>query len=228
MLDCGFTAREAIRRLARVGLTPDAMSAILVTHEHGDHIGGVFGLAGRFGIPVWLTHGTWRAAGKAYGGDVRLVDNQLSFGIGDIAIQPFPVPHDAREPAQFVFSDGATRLGVLTDTGSSTPHIEATLSGCDALVLECNHDAGMLAAGSYPPSLKARVAGPYGHLENAAAAALLEVLDNSRLKHIVAAHLSLKNNTPALAVAALSRALSCAPEWIGVAGQDAGFGWRQI
>jgi phosphoribosyl 1,2-cyclic phosphodiesterase len=228
MLDCGFPVRETIRRMARIGLAPEALSAIIVTHEHGDHISGVFGLAGRFDIPVWLTHGTWRAAGKDYGGDIRFLDNQMPFSVGDIEIQPFPVPHDAREPAQYVFSDGAKRLGVITDTGSSTPHIESVLSGCDALMLECNHDAQMLAEGSYPPALKKRVAGPYGHLDNEAAAALLAALDNSRLQHIVAAHLSLKNNTPPLAVAALSRVLSCAEEWVGVATQSEGFDWREI
>ncbi len=228
LLDCGFPLKETLRRLERIGLRPEDLSAILVTHEHGDHASGVFGLAGRFGIPLWLTHGTWRAAGKDYGGEVRFVDGQLPFGVGDIEIRPFPVPHDAREPAQFVFSDGQRRLGVLTDTGSSTPHIEMMLSGCDALVLECNHDAGMLAAGHYPPSLKSRIAGAYGHLDNAAASALLAALDNSRLKHIIAAHLSLKNNTPALAVAALASALSCAPDWIGVATQESGFDWREI
>ena len=228
MLDCGFPVRETLRRLARIGLSIEALSGIVVTHEHGDHIDGVFSLAGRFGIPLWLTHGTWRAAGKGYAGDVRFLDSHVPFAVDGIEVLPFPVPHDAREPAQFVFSDGSRRLGVLTDTGSSTPHIEAMLSGCDALVLECNHDAGLLARGNYPPALKARIAGPYGHLDNAASAALLGSLDNSRLKHIVAAHLSLKNNTPLLAVEALSHALSCAPEWVGVATQEDGFTWREI
>lgn len=228
MLDCGFALRQTLQRLARIGLAPEALSGIVVTHEHGDHVGGVFSLAGRFGIPVWLTHGTWNVAGKGYAGEVHFLDSHEPFAIGDIAVSPFPVPHDAREPAQFVFSDGARRLGVITDTGSSTPHIEAMLSGCDALVLECNHDAGLLAGGNYPPLLKARIAGPYGHLDNTRSAALLAALDNSRLRHIVAAHLSLQNNTPELAVEALAGALSCAPEWIGVATQEQGFAWREI
>lgn len=228
MLDCGLPLRETLRRLARIGLAPDALSGIVVTHEHGDHVAGVFSLAGRFGIPVWLTHGTWRAAGKGYTGDVRIVDSHIAFSVDAIEVSPFPVPHDAQEPVQYVFSDGVRRLGVLTDTGSSTPHIEVMLSGCDALVLECNHDAGLLAGGNYPVSLKARIAGPYGHLDNATAAALLAALDNSRLKHIVAAHLSLKNNTPELAVNALAGALSCAQEWVGVATQEEGFAWREI
>ena len=228
MLDCGFTVRETLRRLSRIGLSPEMLSGIVVTHEHGDHVNGVFSFAGRFGLPVWLTHGSWRAAGKGYAGAVFFLEDHASFAVGSLEVSPFAVPHDAREPVQFVFSDGAKRLGVLTDTGSSTPHIESMLSRCDALVLECNHDAQMLAQGSYPPSLKARVAGPYGHLDNATSGALLGALDNSRLKHIVAAHLSVKNNTPELAVSALSQALACAPSWIGVATQEDGFDWREI
>jgi len=138
------------------------------------------------------------------------------------------VPHDAREPAQFVFGDGNVSLGVLTDTGSSTPHIESMLSGLDALVLECNHDVDLLVNGGYPALLKRRIASRFGHLDNSAAAELVAKLDCSRLQHFVAAHLSQQNNTPSLARAAAAQALNCAPEWIGVASQDEGFGWREI
>ena len=138
------------------------------------------------------------------------------------------MPHDARDPVQFVFSDGCWRLGLLTDIGVSTRHVEMSLSGCDALLLECNHDLDMLAHGDYPPSLKARIAGKYGHLDNATAAGLLSRLDNSKLKHVFAAHLSQHNNRPDLARAALAAALNCAPDWIGIADQYAGFGWREF
>jgi phosphoribosyl 1,2-cyclic phosphodiesterase len=129
---------------------------------------------------------------------------------------------------QFVVGDGSVRLGVVTDLGMSTPAVERALSGLDALVLECNHDAAMLADGPYPAQLKARIAGRYGHLDNAASAALLAALDNSRLRHIVAAHLSKQNNTPAHARAALAGVLGCGEDWIGIADQDAGFDWREI
>jgi phosphoribosyl 1,2-cyclic phosphodiesterase len=230
MLDCGLTPREAERRLARLGLTPGDLDAILVTHEHSDHADGALAFAARHGMTVWLTHGTWRsiAAPDAPDLPVRIIDSHTPFAIGSIEVSPFPVPHDAREPAQFAFSDGARRLGVLTDTGSSTPHIEAMLSGCDALVLECNHDADMLAAGSYPGWLKSRIGGAYGHLANETAGTLLSALDTRALQHIVAAHLSQENNTPELARDALASALNCAPEWIGIAGQEDGFGWRSI
>ena len=230
MIDCGFGVRDCATRLARIGLAPESLSAILVTHEHADHVGGVAAFAARYDIPVWLTFGTLSVVAERFEGMSRVYgfDSHDGFAIDDLAILPFPVPHDAREPVQFVVSDGAVRIGVLTDIGTSTPHVRASLSGCDALVLECNHDADMLTRGNYPASLKQRIAGPFGHLCNATAAALLGSLDNSRLKHIIAAHLSQENNTPDLARAALAAALVCAPDWIGVADQAQGFGWRQV
>lgn len=230
LMDCGFSVAETDTRLRRLGLTADCLSGIVVTHEHGDHIAGVKRLARKYSIPVWLTHGTRQAHAKALAGLSHLteINPHDSFAIGELQVQPFLVPHDAAEPVQYVFSDGVKRLGVLTDTGSSTKHIELMLSGCDALVLECNHDMTMLANGDYPSSLKQRVGGRFGHLNNTDAGALLARLDNSRLQHIVAAHLSRKNNTPYLAVQALSSALNCAAEWVAVATQHEGFSWRQI
>ncbi|MGB5082763.1 MAG: MBL fold metallo-hydrolase [Burkholderiales bacterium] len=233
MLDCGFPARETVQRLARAGLEPSDLSGIIVTHEHGDHGDGVFPLARRLGVPVWLTHGTLAALREAGSGvddecSFELIDSQRAFAVGDLMVQPFTVPHDAREPVQFVLSDGARRLGVLTDTGRSTDCIESNLSGCDALVLECNYDSTMLARGPYPQALKARIASRLGHLDNECSAALLSRLDRSRLRHVIAAHLSATNNTPQLARAALAGALDCGPEWITVATQDEGFGWRDL
>lgn len=230
LLDCGFGLAATVARLARLGLVPEDIGAIVVTHEHEDHIGGVARLARRHGIPVWLTPGTLSGFEALFAGvaDVRMIHNYEVFAVGDVQIEPFPVPHDAREPAQFVFGDGASRLGVLTDVGCSTRHIESTLSGCDALVLECNHDAEMLRTSSYPQRLRERIAGRFGHLDNSAAAKLLRSLDNSRLKHLVAAHLSQENNHPDLARAALSAVMNCAPEWIGIADQDDGLAWREI
>lgn len=233
LLDCGFAVRDATARLARLGLEPEDLDGILVTHEHSDHANGVFPLARRFGIPVWISFGTLTALAEADalaadGVKLTLIDGHASFAVGDILVQPYTVPHDAREPLQYVLSDGARRLGVLTDTGCSTPHIEATLSGCDALVLETNHDRELLMNGAYPAWLKARVAGPFGHLDNAASAQLLAALDRSRLRHLVAAHLSLKNNTPELARAALVEVMACEPEWVALATQDEGFGWLDL
>lgn len=227
LVDCGFSLRETERRLLRLGRDPAQVGAILVTHEHGDHICGVALFARRYKVPVWLSAGTRSACRDEIPGAV-VFNSHAPFAVGDLEITPFPVPHDAREPAQFVFGNGAHRLGLLTDTGSLTPHIEQQLTGCDALLLESNHDRTMLANGIYPPVLKARVGGDYGHLSNDQAAALLRRIDCSRLQHIVAAHLSDKNNTPQLAGAALSAALDCSQEWIGIAGQDDGLGWREL
>jgi phosphoribosyl 1,2-cyclic phosphodiesterase len=230
LMDCGFSLTDTVARLARLGLAADSLSGIIVTHEHGDHIAGVARLARKYSIPVWLTHGTRQMHGKALDdlSGLTEISPHHSFSIGELQIQPYAVPHDATEPVQYVFSDGAKRLGVLTDTGCATPHIEATLNGCDALVLECNHDTTLLANGDYPYRLKQRVGGRFGHLNNADAAALLSRLDNCRLQHIVAAHLSRKNNTRDLAVAALSSALGCDAGWIAVATQHEGLGWREI
>lgn len=229
LLDCGFSLSEAVARLARFNIAPESLTGIVVTHEHGDHISGVAKLARKFTIPVWLTHGTLRAQSEAFTGlQFNEINTHIAFAIGDVQVQPYPVPHDAAEPVQFVFGDGTRRLGVLTDAGHITPHIEAMLSGCDALVLECNHDAAMLAGGAYPYHLKQRVGGRFGHLNNEDAAALLGRLDNSRLQHIVAAHLSQKNNLEELAVRALSGALGCEEGWIAVASQEQGLEWREI
>jgi phosphoribosyl 1,2-cyclic phosphodiesterase len=230
LMDCGFGLQDTLTRLARLGVSPELLSGIVVTHEHGDHISGVARLARKFNLSVWLTHGTLHSQTKAFAdiANIHEIDPQLAFVIGDIEIIPYPVPHDAAEPVQFVFSDGVRRLGILTDTGCSTAHIEQTLSGCHALVLECNHDIEMLMNGDYPYSLKQRVGGRFGHLNNQESAGILAKLDLSRLQHLIAAHLSRKNNTPELAVRALSFAAKCEESWVGVATQEEGFAWREI
>jgi len=230
LVDCGFGVKDTVTRLARHGVDPESLTAILVTHEHNDHAGGVPAFAGRYDIPVWMTFGTMMVIGDRFDGVAQVCgfDSHDAFSVGDLEVRPFPVPHDAREPAQFVVSDGAFRVGVLTDIGASTPFVEASLSGCDALVLECNHDRDLLAESDYPSSLKQRIMGRFGHLHNEAAAELLGKLDTSRLQHVIAAHLSQQNNTPAKARAALAGALRCAEEWIGIADQAEGFGWRAL
>lgn len=238
MLDCGFGLADTSKRLARLALTPDAINGIVVTHEHDDHVGGVARFARKHDIPVYLTHGTLMASGVARFRDVEvnIIDSHTPLPMGDIQLRPFPVPHDAREPAQFVFGDGDKSLGVLTDTGASTTHIEKMLSDVDALVLECNHDLDLLMNSAYPFSLKQRISGRMGHLDNGAASGLLSALAAAhetagtpgRMQHVIAAHLSAKNNTPALARRALAAALGCNDDWIGVATQETGFGWREI
>ncbi len=230
LADCGFGLNEAVQRLVRHGIEPESLSAIVVTHEHADHIGGVHKFAARFDIPVWLTYGTFFMVEGRFDAvrNVHPFDGHDPFVIGDIAVTPIPVPHDAREPVQYVFGDGARRVGLLTDIGMSTPHVVECLSGLDGLVIECNHDPFMLANGDYPFSLKQRISGRYGHLANEAAADLLRAIDSSRLQHLFAAHLSRQNNKPELVRAAVSAALNCEESWIGIADQENGFTWRDI
>lgn len=229
LMDCGFTLSETLRRLERAGLEPRDLDGILVTHEHDDHMGGVARLAKRFGIRVYLTRGSAQWLPPDFPAVlVRYIDPHTPFAVDDLLVDPFPVPHDAREPVQYTFSDGASRLGVLTDAGCLTQHLVDKLTGCHALVIECNHDLDLLMGGSYPYSLKQRVAGRFGHLSNADAAHLVASLDRTRMRHLIAAHLSRENNRPELAVAALCGAAGCEPAWIGVATQDEGFAWRDV
>jgi len=228
LVDCGFSAREVEARLAALSLSPHSLDAILVTHEHGDHVSGVGVLARKYRIPVWMTVGTAMQFSGGTLPELRHFHGHEGFEIGDIGVLPFTVPHDAREPCQFIFHNGVHRLALLTDTGSITPHIVEMVDGCDGFLLECNHDPSLLQAGPYPRSLKQRVGGRLGHLSNGQAADLLAQMDSSRLQHIIAMHLSEQNNTVNLAREALARALDCNQEWIGIAEQQTGFAWREL
>jgi len=229
LVDNGFNLRQLRRRLARAGLSIDAIDAVVVTHEHSDHAGGVAALARRRRIPVFATAGTAQACGlTARGCDWRPLKDGAIVGIGGLSVRPYAVPHDAAEPVQFVFSDGAVRLGLLTDIGSATDGVVAALAGLRVFILECNHDAEMLRTGPYPYSLKSRISGERGHLSNAQAAQLLARIDRRLLQSVIAAHLSRSNNRPALARAALARVLNCGDADIAVADQDEGLSWRVL
>lgn len=228
LVDCGFSIVELTRRMARLDREPEDISAILVTHEHSDHIQGVAPLSRRFKIPVWMTRGTWVACKDTGFDSVQYVSPHLSFNVDDLQVSPFPVPHDAREPCQFAFDCENQRLGLLTDVGRVTPHLIESLGKCNALMLECNYDPEMLQNGPYPPSLQKRINGHYGHLANIQAQLILQQLDTSRLVRLIGMHVSEKNNNPDLAMEALLAGMGAAACNITVADQQTGFDWVEL
>lgn len=228
LVDCGFSRKETEVRLARVGLEARDIDAIVLTHEHSDHVAGAARFSRPHQIPVYATYGTAQAAKLADLNTLQLISAHQSFAVGDLTIQAYPVPHDAREPVQFVISHENQRIGILSDAGAVTPHMQEVLSGCDALLLECNHCPELLQNGPYPPALKQRVASRLGHLSNHQSAALLGQLDRSRLQHLAVTHISEKNNCPQRATDALVAVLGAHPEWLAIAKQDEGLGWRQL
>ena len=227
LVDCGFSLRETEARLERLGVNAAELNAILVTHEHGDHCAGVARLSRKFEIPVHLSRGTW-ASGRCEGvSSVEYFHSEAAFTIGTITVSPIAVPHDAREPCQFLFSDGEKTIGILTDLGSITPAVTHHYRDCNALLLECNHDLEMLQAGSYPPPVKRRIAGDWGHLNNHQAADLLAQVQGDQLQHLVVAHISEQNNCREQVVAALSEVHETMDRIIW-ADQKLGFDWLSL
>lgn len=227
LLDCGFSMREAVKRLERLGLQPEQLAAVLVTHEHSDHVKGVPALARKYRMPIFMTPGTYHSREYGQIPQLKLIESYQNFVVNEITVQPVAVPHDAREPAQYWFQAGGKKLGILTDLGCLTSHVIDAFKGCDGLIIEANHDRNLLAFGPYPPSLKERVAGPWGHLSNEQAADLLEQIDTSKLQHLVVGHISQKNNTLELA----KRSLAGIQKPLGqiyYACQDQGFHWLQL
>jgi phosphoribosyl 1,2-cyclic phosphodiesterase len=226
LIDCGFGLKQLLQRLDKSGVLPHQLDAIFITHEHGDHTGCVQALSNQFNIPVWMSAGTAAAMGYVNNlGLLHTANDGDEVDVKGLQLCPFTVPHDAREPLQLTCTDGASKLGILTDLGHATAHVLDQLKGCHALLLECNHDADLLAASVYPPFLKQRVGGQFGHLANSQAAAIAAALMHSGLNHVVAAHLSQQNNLPELVKTRLAQALSCHSDDIIVASQDNGCPW---
>lgn len=231
LIDCGLRVSELRTRLQAAGLEMADLDGLFVTHEHSDHVGHTRRFAMETGLPIWMSEGT-RLACEA--GDWSLATTQLhtardgvAIALGALEMVPFTVPHDAREPLQLRLSDGDRCLGVLTDLGHASAHVAQALKGCHALLLESNHDAGMLSRSSYPAFLRQRIAGPLGHLSNDDAAALLDSLRHPGLNCVVAAHLSERNNAPALAQAAFATVLGCSATEVPVADPLRGSAWHQ-
>jgi len=230
LIDSGFSLRELTRRMERAGTTPQQLSAVFVTHEHSDHAAGVLTLSRRHRVPIVTSRGTWRAMGDPAFDPalLRFVADGDDVALGDLQLQPFAVPHDANEPLQLTLSDGARRLGVLTDIGSIAPRPLAALAGLDAFLLECNHDEALLRGGAYPESLKRRILGSHGHLSNACAAEFLGHLQHPGLHTVAAAHLSERNNRPDLAGQALAAVRGCHVSEIAIAHPALGLPWIQV
>lgn len=229
LVDCGFSIKETERRLGRLGIDPNLIDAILVTHEHGDHVGGVAGLSQKYSIPVRCTPGTFMASSSLEGqSGVEVIHGYAEFRIKDLIIEPYPVPHDAREPSQFTIVCGGDKLGVLTDCGSITPHMREQLKGCSALFIEFNHDKGMLSRSGYPQALKNRISGGFGHINNTQAINLLECVSGPNLQYVVAAHLSKENNDPELVRGLIAQSLGWEEESVDIATQELGLGWRTL
>ncbi|TLP63081.1 MULTISPECIES: MBL fold metallo-hydrolase [Pseudomonas] len=227
LVDCGFSLRETERRLALLGVSAQQLSAVLVTHEHADHVHGVGLLARRYNVPVYMSQGTLRGLRKP-------VEVAEFIGCGDVLrigalhVSAARVEHDAYEPLQYVISDGQRRFGMLTDLGSYDSQLLERYQGLDALLIEANHCRDLLARGHYPRFLKLRVGGSQGHLNNHQAASLVKELGWNNLQHLVLAHLSSKNNLPQLALQCFVDTLGCDPNWLQVANQDHGLDWRHI
>lgn len=228
LVDCGLGLKQLSVRLAQAGLADGDIGALFITHEHSDHIGCARQFARRYRVPVWMSRGTYEGIGSPdFDGLLNTARDGESIDLGDLQIMPFTVPHDAREPLQLTCTDGAAKLGILTDLGHATTHLLAHLAHCDALLLESNHDSELLARSTYPPFLKRRVGGMYGHLSNIAAGAIARSLLHGGLKHLVAAHLSIQNNRPELARQALSDGLGSTTELV-IADAGSGTPWLAI
>ena len=228
LIDCGFSLKETERRLALRGLSGADLTAILVTHEHADHASGVGSLSRRFRIPVYMSHGTLLTERCSDVYRALCFDSDDTFDIGDLSVRSVMVPHDARQPCQYVLESDGLRVGILTDIGSITPHVVAAYQGCDHLVLEFNHDVELLMSGPYPPSLKQRVASDLGHLNNQQSADFLKQVDSDQLRSVVIAHVSEQNNSADRIECALVETLGHTFDKHCYATQSEGFDWISL
>ncbi len=219
LFDCGLGPRVLAARLRAVGVHPEQILALVLSHEHSDHVKGLPHFQKRFSVPILATGGTWDAlGGVACGGELLHLGRPST--VAGLSVLPLPASHDAVEPAGFVVEGGGLRLGLLTDTGVVTELLLDRLAGCHALFLETNHDLDMLRFGPYPPVLKQRIASRHGHLSNAQARDALGRLVHPALRQVVAMHLSRENNCPALVEQELGCVLRGGHVKLAVASQE--------
>ena len=201
LIDAGMSGIELQKRLAAIGVELSAIDAILVTHEHNDHVQGVGVLSRRTNIPVYANSATFSAASKIINKlfSYNEFETGTPFHFRNLEIHPFAISHDTADPVGFRISDGKVSFGYCTDTGKVSQLMLHRLASCQALVLESNHDIEMLQNGTYPPYLKQRIRSSQGHLDNVEAASFLQELAHDNLQHVVLAHLSEENNHPEIA-----------------------------
>jgi phosphoribosyl 1,2-cyclic phosphodiesterase len=209
LIDAGFSAREIDRRMRSRGLDPGRLSAILLTHEHTDHLRGVERMVRRYRLPVYLTAGTRQEAASLHElPEIHSFACGGEFRIDTLAIHPFSISHDARDPAGFTIGANGSRIGIATDLGQATSLVREHLRGCRMLIVEANHDEDMLRDGPYPWFLKQRIRSRTGHLSNRESCRLLDDILHPGLEQVVLAHLSETNNTPGKALAEVAPLLA--------------------
>ncbi len=203
LVDCGISGKTLECCLQEAGIDPCGVSAMVITHEHTDHIKGVGVVARKYNIPIFATYGTWSAMAKAVGeipeGCRRVFDERISFSVGDIEVSAFEIPHDAANPVGYVFETDGDKVAVATDIGAMTDEIFDAIKGSRTVLLESNYDLFMLEAGTYPYELKRRIKGGMGHLCNDDAALTARDLVKSGTKKIILGHISPENNYPDIA-----------------------------
>ncbi|WP_461516450.1 MBL fold metallo-hydrolase [Porticoccus sp.] len=227
LVDCGFSTRETERRLAQLGLLGSDLNAIFVTHEHSDHLRGVLPLAKKYSLPVVMTAGTSKVVQPEVKVHLKVIESHSPFVQDGVEVTPVSVPHDAREPVQYVFRSTGLTLGVLTDLGSVTSHVIEQFSRCDGLLLECNHDLDMLKNGSYPHALKRRISSSWGHLNNQQSLALLDSIELQQIQHLVLGHISQQNNAVSI-VRQVMTGIEKRVASVHYASQEQGFDWLQL
>ena len=208
LVDAGLSCRETLKRMKTAGEDPHQLRAIVISHEHSDHVAGLEVLARKLKIPVYITAETYESWRKVVrdkeGQPVRLERREhfhagRKFMIGDITVTPFTIPHDAADPCGFTFRAEGVKIGIATDLGYLPFSVKDQLRGCDGLMIESNHDLEMLRNGPYPWMVKQRVMSRVGHLSNAALAEFFEKDYDGSASFLVLAHLSEHNNHPELA-----------------------------